>query len=103
MKLNKINTPKDFSKEMNESIIDGFEECIKEEPIPEPEEPVFEKKTGVVVNCTSLYVRSAGHANTTPIDTINLNDSVDIIGENGDFWQIEKPEGFVMKKFIKVK
>lgn len=101
MKLNKNN--KTFEENIGEYITNGFEEGVKEAPIPEPEEPVFEKKTGVVVNCTSLYVRSAGHANATPIDTINLNDSVDIIGENGDFWQIEKPEGFVMKKFIKAK
>lgn len=101
MKINKNN--KNFEENIGEEMVNGFEEGIKEEPIPEPEEPVFEKKTGVVVNCTSLYVRSAGHANATPIDTINLNDSVDIIGEDRDFWQIEKPEGFVMKKFIKVK
>lgn len=104
MKLNKYNTTKDFAKDMGKSIVEGFEEGVKETPVTEqePEEIIFEKKTGKVHDCTSLYVRSAAHSNATPVDTLNFNDTIDIIGEDGDFWQIENPEGFVMKKYIKI-
>lgn len=86
------------SHKIEETFIGGFEEEIKDEP----DESTFEPKTGIVVNCNSLYVRSAAHSNASPIDVINGGTTIKIIGEDGDFWQLEKPEGFSMKKFIKV-
>lgn len=101
MRLNKdkkeINSPiENFDElESEKGISEGFEEDILEEP-------KFEEKTGIVMGCNSLYVRSAAHSNASPIDVINGGTTVKIIGEEGDFWKLEKPEGYSMKKFIKV-
>lgn len=110
MRLNKdkkeieIKSPtEEFNKlEIGKAFVEGFEEGIKEGAAELAEAPIFEPKTGIVTGCNSLYVRSAPHSNASPVDVINGGTTVKIIGEEGDFWQLEKPEGFSMKKFIKV-
>lgn len=110
----KIN--KKYTKEVNSELIEkepiqetetnvteySFTEDFKNDLKSVFEEPEFNPVDGVVSGCTSLYVRSAAHANAAPIDVINGGTIVKIIGEEGDFWKLEKPEGFSMKKFIKI-
>lgn len=97
MKLNKTKVAEPIDEINIEPVAIETEETV--EFIEEPE-VIFEPKDGIVSGCTSLYVRIAPHANGTPIDTLNAGSKVKIIGEEGDFWKLESPEGFSMKKFI---
>lgn len=87
-----------------EPVLTEVEEPVIEETTI-PEEPAFEEHKGIVVGCTSLYVRMAPHSNGTPIMTIDAGTIVDVIGEANDFWNVkvsDGTDGYCMKKFIKI-
>ena len=75
-----------------------------ETPVVE-EKPRKKVKKGVVVNCSKLNMRTAPKIDATIRGTINVGDTVIILGEEGEFYKIGNPENpdYCMKKFISVK
>ena len=79
---------------------------VEETPKKKPEKKV---KIGVVVNCAKLNVRNNPHINAAVELVITKGTEVEIIGSNGDFYNVRKgtpTEGFngwCMKKYISVK
>lgn len=82
------------------------EEVKEEEIIPEEvKEDVKEEKkptiTGTVIGGASLNVRN--NPNGDIVTSIKEGTLVTIVDEsNQDWYKIESPEGYVMKKFIKI-
>lgn len=86
-------------------------ESVTEEVVAEVMEkpPVNKAKTGVVVGCERLNVRT-NPSPTAAVDlTIARGTEVEIVGANGEFYNIRKgtpTEGFngwCMKKYISIK
>ena len=84
------------------------EEAIVEEPVVEPK-PEKKIQKGVVVDCLKLNVRNNPHPNAAIELTIDKGTEVEIVGSNGDFYNVRKgttTEGFsgwCMKKYISIK
>jgi uncharacterized protein YgiM (DUF1202 family) len=86
----------------------AVEETVVEAPTPE-KKPAKKVKIGVVSNCEKLNVRSKPHPNAAVELVIDKGTEVEIVGSNGDFYNVRKgttTEGFsgwCMKKYISVK
>lgn len=119
---NKIsNKPKEDVKKESKPIVDDLvpeakpvvEEIpavIEKTEVKAPEKKSEKKaKTGVVVDCIKLNVRNNPHPEAAIELTIDKGTEVEIVGSNGDFYNVRKgtiTEGFsgwCMKKFISVK
>ena len=82
---------------------------VVEEAAVVEKKPEKKIKKGVVVNCLKLNVRNNPHPNAAIELTIDKGTEVEIVGSNGDFYNVRKgtvTEGFTgwcMKKYISVK
>lgn len=81
------------------------EEVAVEVPVMDTPEPAkkpakAKKKTGKVFNCSLLNVRESATTSSKIVDTLNPDAVVEILGEEGNFYKINK--GFVMKDYIEV-
>lgn len=111
-KMAKIREPIDVPPVAETTSLD--EKPVVEEAIA-PEEPVVETKPenkiqkGIVVDCLKLNVRNNPHPNAAIELTIDKGTEVEIVGSNGDFYNVRKgttTEGFsgwCMKKYISIK
>lgn len=97
---------KEFEKNITEP---PKKEEVKEDVIPEVKEDVIpevkeEKKPsfiGTVIGGASLNVRK--NPNGDIITSIKEGTQIVIVDEsNTDWYKIESPEGYVMKKFVKI-
>lgn len=75
---------------VDETIVD---ETVVDEP---------EVRSGSVINCAKLNIRTAPATDAEIVKTINKGTTVTIIDEIGDFYQINEKE-YCMKKYISVK
>lgn len=84
------------------------EEATVEETVVE-KKPEKKIRKGVVVDCLKLNVRTNPHPDAYIERTIDKGTEVEIVGSNGDFYNVRKgttTEGFngwCMKKYIAVK
>ncbi len=92
------------AKDYEKSIETPVTEEVVEEKIPEIKEEVKEEKKpsfiGTVIGGASLNVRK--NPNGDIITSIKEGTQIVIVDEsNTDWYKIESPEGYVMKKFVK--
>jgi uncharacterized protein YgiM (DUF1202 family) len=86
----------------------AVEETVTDAPAPE-KKPAKKVKIGVVSNCSKLNVRTNPHPNAHVELIIDKGTEVEIVGSNGDFYDVRKgttTEGFsgwCMKKYISIK
>lgn len=91
----KIET-ESFVEEASAEVETVIEETVVEAPAPE-----FKK--GVVTNCTKLNVRKAPKTNAEIIGTLDVNATVTIYDEVGEFYKVGPCDEYCMKKYISVK
>ena len=70
---------------------------VKPEPVKEKK---AEKKIGTVIGGLRLNVRT--QPNGDVVDSLQDGSKVTIVKEIDDWYEIESPKGFVMKKFISI-
>ena len=106
---NKMSTkPEEVAETPVEAVEETVETPIVEEAVVE-KKPEKKIKKGVVVNCVKLNVRNNPHPNAAIELTIDKGTEVEIVGSNGDFYNVRKDtvtEGFTgwcMKQYISVK
>lgn len=99
----------DYSKYSNRQIKTKASELQKELPVAavEPEHEVSESKSGVVVDCFKLNVRSGPSVDSEVICEITASTElmIDEKDSTDDFYKIctaAGVEGFCMKNFIKL-
>lgn len=104
---NKMSTEKAKAETAVDTVID--ETVVTEPIVKKAEAPKREpKKFGVVVNCEKLNVRNNPHPNAAIELTIEKGTKVEIVGSNGDFYNVRKGtitegfDGWCMKKYISV-
>lgn len=75
---------------------------VVEEVIEEVEAPVLEIRTGIVCKCSKLNVRAAANPNAKILGILEAGTSVDIYGEEGEFYKIAECNEYCMKKYIQI-
>lgn len=94
-----IASPTEQVEINGEAVIEGVKETFVEEtPVEE-----IQIKTGIVIP-NHLNVRNEANKDSSIIGIINKDDTVKIISELNDFYQIQTNmvEGFCLKEFIKL-
>ena len=86
--------------------VEKVEEEVKPEPVSAPvvkEQKIEELKKGRVIGAANLNVRDKASTNGKIVDQLRPGQGVLIKKEENEEWyKIQSPDGFVMKKFIEL-
>lgn len=86
-------------------MINKKTKTIPEAVIEKPSKEVAKKNlnNGTVSGCDSLWIRSEAVVADNTLASLMVNETVEVIGEDGDFYKVNYNglTGYCMKKYIK--